>query len=310
MIIPSRHEMFLRQTIEDILANIQGDTEIIVILDGAWADPPIEDDERVTLVYHPESIGQRAATNEAARLSEATYVMKVDAHCAFDEGFDIKMMAQCEHGWTVMPEQRNLHAFDWQCNACGNRIYQGPLPEICKKCGASEGFERIIVWKPRRHTRNRHFRFDSGLHFQYWRRYKQRAEQGDMVESMSLLGACWMMHRDRYWELGGMDERHGSWGQMGTEIACKSWLSGGKLLCNRTTWFAHMFRTQPGFGFPYPMSGRDVQQARNHSRWLWVEGHWEGAIYLLSWLLEKFWPIPGWTDEDLDELRRSETKNA
>lgn len=30
----------------------------------------------------------RAATNYAARLASGRYFMKVDAHCAFDEGFD------------------------------------------------------------------------------------------------------------------------------------------------------------------------------------------------------------------------------
>jgi hypothetical protein len=154
----------------------------------------------------------------------------------------------------------------------------------------------VVVWKPRPHTRSRHMRFDRDLHFQYWREYKKRAGRGNLVESMSLLGACWMMRRDRYWEIDGLDERHGSWGQMGTEIACKSWLSGGKLLCNRTTWFAHLFRTQKGFGFPYPLSVHAVHRARAHSHWLWTEGNWEKAIHPLSWLIEKFAPVPGWEE--------------
>ena len=285
VLIPSRNEQWIRRTIEDILEHSEADTEVIAVLDGAWADPPIPDDPRIVLVYHPHSIGQRAATNEAARLSSAKYVMKCDAHCSFGQGFDVKLMAHFEDDWTVVPEMRNLHAFDWKCAKCGNRTYQGPEPEVCQECGSRDGFEMVIVWKPRSNTRQRHMRFDSDLHFQYWRKYKERAGKGPMVETMSLLGACWMMTRDRYWELGGMDERHGSWGQMGTELACKSWLSGGKLLCNRTTWFAHLFRTQKGFGFPYPLSGKQVRKAREHSRWLWEGGNWEKAKYPLSWLV-------------------------
>jgi len=300
VLIPSRNEIFLKRTIEDVLEHAEGDTEVIAVLDGSWADPAIPDDPRVTLIYHPVSIGQRAATNEAARVSNAEFVMKVDAHCSFAQGFDVAMMAQCEHDWTVMPEMRNLHAFDWQCNACGKRTYQGPKPETCQGCGASDGFEMVVVWEPKPHSRSRHMRFDSDLHFQYWRAYKKRAGRGDMVETMSLIGACWMMHRDRYWELDGMDERHGSWGCMGTELSCKTWLSGGKLLCNRTTWFAHMFRTQKGFGFPYPLSGGDVQRARAHSHWLWDgAGNWEKAIHPLSWLVAKFAPVPGWETTDV-----------
>lgn len=295
VLIPSRNEVFLKQTIESILANIEGDTEIIAVLDGAWADPQIADHPRVTLVYHPESIGQRAATNEAARLSSATYVMKCDAHCAFDKGFDVKLMAECEPDWTVIPRMYNLHAFDWQCRGCGERTYQGPQPVQCAKCDNTTSFERAIVWQPRMHRRTDFSRFDRDLHFQYWGAYGKRPEaQGDIADVMCSVGACWFMHRARFWELGGCDEEHGSWGQMGVEMACKSWLSGGRQVVNKRTWFAHMFRTQPGFGFPYHLSMSAVDRAREHSRWLWEAGNWDKAIYPLSWLIERFAPVPGW----------------
>lgn len=299
ILMPARHEQFLAQTIKNILANIEGDTEIIAVCDGNWPDPPVEDHPRVTLIYHSQSIGQRAATNEAARLSEAKYVMKMDAHCAVGPGFDKILMADIDYDWTVVPQMRNLHAFDWKCQNCAQQVYQGPRPDRCENCHHG-GFDQVIVWQPRPNTRNNHMRFDYDLHFQYWRDFKKRPEaQGDLVPTLSLLGACFMMHRERYWELGGLDEAHGSWGQMGTEIACKSWLSGGQLLCNKKTWFAHMFRTQKGFTFPYPQSGNQVQQARKYSNWLWKEGNWPGAKYPLSWLIQKFAPVPDWPDEKL-----------
>lgn len=40
ILIPARNEMFLARTIEDILANIEADTEVIVVLDGQWALVP------------------------------------------------------------------------------------------------------------------------------------------------------------------------------------------------------------------------------------------------------------------------------
>ena len=94
ILIPARNEMFLARTIEDILNNIEGNTEIIAVMDGYWTDPPIPQHERVTVIYNPESIGQRAATNQAAKLSKAKYLMKCDAHCAFDKGFDVKMIGR------------------------------------------------------------------------------------------------------------------------------------------------------------------------------------------------------------------------
>lgn len=294
ILIPARNEEFLSRTIADILEHSEGDTEVIAVLDGAWADPPIEDDSRVHLIYHSEPIGQRAATNEAARMSAARFIMKVDAHCAFDQGFDIKLMAECEPDWTVIPRMYNLHVFDWECLGCGRRTYQGPRPEICEDCQAGE-FERVMVWEPRWNRKTDFARFDSDLRFAYWGAYGKRPEaQGEIADVMASVGACFFMTRDRFWELGGLDENHGSWGQVGVEVACKAWLSGGRQVVNKRTWFAHLFRTQKGFMFPYPQSGSQVEHARRYSRELWTGNQWAGQRRPLSWLIEKFAPVPTW----------------
>jgi len=295
VLIPSRNEEFLSKTIEDILTNMRGDTEVVAVLDGEWADPPIPDHPRVHLIHHSTSIGQRAATNEAAKFSQAKFIMKCDAHCAFDEGFDVKLMADCEPDWTVIPRMYNLHVFDWKCNACGHQSYQGPIPTQCEKCKASQGFERVMVWKPRFTRKTDFARFDNTLHFQYWGACGKRPEsQGDIADVMCCVGACWFMHRQRYWDIGGMDENHGSWGQMGVELACKSWLSGGRQVVNKKTWFSHLFRTQQGFSFPYPQSGRQIENARKYSRDLWTNNKWPKAVHKFDWLIEKFSPIPDW----------------
>ena len=243
----------------------------------------------------------------------------------------------------------------------------------------------LMVWEPRWNRVTDSMRFDSDLHFQYWREYPQEeglaallkfvgrnrvrelydanikepslellAELGTHIkayevlsskdkaysrnkarsflakearestrkretlialirkaepavtETMSLLGACWFLHRDFYWDVDGSDEAHGSWGQQGTEIACKAWLSGGKLVCNKNTWYSHLFRTQPGFGFPYPLTHGQTERARSYSKSFWREGRWSRAVRPLSWLVEKFWPVPGWKESDLDDLKATE----
>ena len=138
VIIPARNEIFLARTIQDVLDNSRADTEVIAICDGYWPDPPIVDNPRVTLVHHTESIGQRAATNEGARISQSRYIMKLDAHCALSEGFDVALMEDYQEGWTLVPAMYNLHAFDWLCTACGHRTYQGAKPEACEKCQHTE----------------------------------------------------------------------------------------------------------------------------------------------------------------------------
>jgi hypothetical protein len=163
--------------------------------------------------------------------------------------------------------------------------------------------------------------FDNTLHFQYWRSHHKRPEVEEqkktgVIDTMSCIGACFMMERERFWKLGGMDEGHGSWGQYGTELACKAWLSGGRMVTSMKTWFAHLFRTgnfarEGHSSWPYPLRQRDVDRARGYSRDLWLNNRWEGRVHPLSWLLERFWPVKGWTEDDLaNQKQREQSEQA
>lgn len=304
VIIAARNEEWLQNTIDDVLRNSRAKTEVIVILDGYWPEKGIVDRPGLRIIHHTESVGQRAACNEGARLSAADYVMKLDAHCSVMEGFDVALMKDFEYDWTVVPTMYNLHVFDWRCKICKAHWYMGPPPKKCQnpKCKNTTDFEKVLVWQPRRNRRSDFMRFDNTLHFQYWREFRSRPEaQGEICDQMSCVGACWMLHRGRYFDICGMDEGHGSWGQMGTELACKSHLSGGRQVVNKRAWFAHMFRTQPGFGFPYENPG--ITKARAYSQDMWFNNRWPKQKYPLSWMLEKYWPIPGWTDADLKRIQ-------
>jgi len=114
-----------------------------------------------------------------------------------------------------------------------------------------------------------------------------------------------MVTRGKYWELNLNDEEFGSWGSQGIEIACKFWLSGGRVLVNKKTWYAHCFRTKAVFGFPYQLSGRQVESAKKRARELFFNRKWEKQTKPLSWLVEKFNP-PGWSEEDLKALKADE----
>lgn len=290
ILIPARNEMFLARTIEDILAHAEADTEVVAVMDGGWIEPQVKQDPRVTVLMFPESIGQRAATNAAARVASGKYVMKVDAHCAFDQGFDRIMLEDMQDELTMAPVMRNLHAFDWVC-ANGHRRYQGPSGP-CTECGEATTME--VVWIAKQSPQSTAYRFDKDLHFQYWGELKKR-QQGDLVETMSLQGSCFLMTAERYWGLNICDESWGSWGQQGVEVAVKTWLSGGRVVVNKRTWYAHMFRTQGGdFGFPYPLSGAQVDHARKKSREILQADRWEGAKRPFAWLLRKFAPAPDW----------------
>ena len=292
VIIPARNEEFLNRTVDEVLDNSSDKTECIVILDGQWPIEPLLQHDRLKVIYHPVSRGQRASINDGVHISTAKYIMKLDAHCTLAKGFDevlIKSAEELGRKTTQVPLQYNLHGFDWVCPD-GHRRYQSPSGP-CLEC--LKPTTKEIIWKKRESRRTWAWRFDKELHFQYWREYEKEHRE-DYVETMSLLGACWFLDREWYWELGGSDEAHGSWGQQGTEIACKTWLSGGRLICNRKTWFSHLFRTQGGdFDHPFPVTNGDVQKARDYSKDIWLNNRWDKAIYPLSWLIEKFNP-PDW----------------
>lgn len=343
VIIPARKEEYLAKTIESIHAAVRGDTEILVVIDGEEAGPPVPELHGVRIIRHDTPIGQRQSVNEAARLSEAKFILKTDGHSMMAPGFDVELMAHCEYDWTVIPTMYNLHAHDLVCRKCGTRHYNRGTHRPCPACGATD-WETVIVFAPnwRKRTDWMWFRSpackDRPLRVQYWgmkstvcdacggghdgvpdggacdycgakvfhktmefpeqyQAFKRWSkEQPPIADVMTGQGACWFLHRDRFWDLGGLDEGHGSWGQMGVEIACKAWLSGGRHVVNRNTWFAHLFRCGDGQSFPYEMRGSDQEKARQYSIDLWSGGRWPLQMRPLEWIAEKFTPVPTWPE--------------
>lgn len=303
ILIPARNEEFLDRTIQDILENIEGNTEVIAVLDGYIPDPSLtQTDPRVTIIYLPQSVGQRAATNKAARLAKGKYLMKCDAHVAFSKGFDVSMLEAFKEAGdnvTIIPGMKNLHIFDWVCPN-GHRRYQGKSTEnkACKECGQPEHKE--VVWIPKPSPWSTAFRFDKTMHFQYWREWGAM-QKGDLTETLSIQGSCFMLTKEKYFELDicqEFDPQTGegfhSWGQQGVEVACKTWLSGGRVLVNRKAWYAHMFRTQGAdFSFPYSNPQSKVDENREKSRELFQRDQWPKATRKFQWLIDHFNP-PDW----------------
>jgi len=303
VLIPARQEQWLSKTVEDVLAHSEGDTDVIVVLDGAWPDPPLTIDPRVTVLHHHQPIGQRAATNLAARVSTSRYVMKLDAHCSVAQGFDVALLDAAKAlgpNVTQIPAQQNLHVYNQVCEQCAAVFDQAPARAACPHC-QGKTFRQEVVWEPRTRPLTTNWAIDSELHFQY---ASNKGQVGDFPEIMSFLGACLFVDRAHFLDLGGFDESVGSWGQYAQEWACKEWLSGGRVVCNKRTTFAHFFRVG-GIGFPYDIKGSDQERARVYCRDYWRKNAWPQQIYPLRWLVDKFWPVKGWTEEQRDALPRT-----
>jgi len=273
VIIPAKNENYLEQTLRNVLANAEGEIEIIVILDEWVPEPKIDmNDDRVIFMYYPNGIGQRQGINAGAKIAKGKYIMKLDAHCAVDKGFDVKLAEDCEYDWTVIPRMYNLN---------------------------------IKTFEPKFHKRTDYMYISSmsgekPFRAQY---YGSKQKKNDIMldDTMCCMGPCFFMHKDRFWELGGCDEGHGGWGQQGVEVSCKAWLSGGALKVNKKTWFAHWFRGGSynkvySPGFPYKMSGNLQKKARQYSQDLWLNNKWDKQVRDFEWMVKKFNP-PTWNTD-------------
>lgn len=267
VLIPARNEKYLEQTIRNVLANAEGDVEILIALDGYIPDPQIViGDDRVIFFHNQESIGQRAAVNMLARKASGEYLMKLDAHCMVDKGFDVKLIADYKEGEVHIPRMYNLDVYKWE-------------PKMHKRTDYM-----YIGWNEKNQLRSLYY---SGREWTKWHH-----REGDLDETMGMMGPCRFMSTKTYWDLGGCDEEHGSWGSEGIEWSCKAWLSGGRVIVNKKTWFAHWFRGSDG-GFPYPIKQSQVDHARQHAENLWLQDKWPKQKRPFKWLIEKFNP-PGW----------------
>lgn len=285
IIIPSRNEReYLNNTIENVIENATGTIEIIAVLDGWEPHEPIQSNLNVKVIHHKEAKGQRASINHGVSMASGNYVMKLDAHCAVGKGFDEILARDCGYMDTLIPAMFNLDITTWKPKFFDDW-------EKAHRTGKFNPY-MYIGWQ---NDRLRSLYYNGKKTRQaIWEAGKDKP----VDETMTCMGPGFFMHKDRFLELGGMDESHGQWGQMGIEVACKAWLSGGRLLTDKNTWFAHYFRgggVPEGHqkGFPYRILQRDIDKARTYSENLWLNDKWEKQIRPFEWLVHKFKP-PTW----------------
>lgn len=270
VIIPARNERFLQATITDLLSK-GGDVEVIAVLDGYWPDPPLQDDPRLVVLHRGKPYGMRAAINSAAGVARGEWLMKCDAHCMFAEGYDAALAADCERDWIVIPRRYSLDAENW------TRMNKPAVDYHYLSCPWTnrDGFS---------------------MHGQRWDERRRERSGIDIDDEMSFQGSCWFMHRDNWRRIGGMDEvAYGTFAQEPQEIGNKTWLSGGRVVVNKKTWYAHLHKGKI-YGRGYYLSQKEVTKSLRESARLWVRDAWEGQTRKLEWLVEKFWPVPTWPE--------------
>jgi glycosyltransferase involved in cell wall biosynthesis len=275
VIIPSRNERFLQKTVEDVLAKAQGDIEVVVILEGYWPDPPLKQDPRVVVIHNSVAHGMRNAINAGMAVATGEYLMKLDAHCMLGEGFDVIMKADCDDDWLVVPRRLSLEPETWTI------LENGKAPVDA----------HYLSWpfqpdKPGR-----------GLHGTVWNERARLRKDILIDEEMSSQGSSWFTHRN-HWNriIGPMScEGYGRFVQEMQELGLKTWLSGGKLMVNKKTWYAHLHKGSK-YGRGYVMSGRETEAGTKYSVDYWMYNQWADRKYDIDWLIDRFWPVPSWPE--------------
>ena len=274
IIIPSRCEEFLQQTIDDIFlhSELGNDMEVLVGLDGWFPkkengtyDLELKDwaaefkfSPRIKLFHNLEPIGQRAMQNKLIRYSDAKYIMKLDAHVSMSQGFDKVMVEIMEANPNIVlvPALGNLHVYDWIC-PLKHRTYQGKKDK-CEQCGDSN-LKKELVWEISSKLYS-DFYFDKDLIFQFG-----DPERFDMLgEVKGVQGSGFMVSRENYWKWNLCDESWGSWGQQGYEVYKKTIKNGGKVFCTRKSFMGHFFRKIDEF--PYERDQKQINMAYQKSK--------------------------------------------
>jgi glycosyltransferase involved in cell wall biosynthesis len=271
VLIPSRGEQFLPQTVADILAHAGGDVEVIAALDGYWPNPPLPEDKRLKIVHHGTPLGMRASINHAAAVATGDYLMKCDGHCMFAEGFDEVLKADIQDNQIVIPRRKRLDAENWAIQDVGKPDID--LHYLSNPMTNPDGFS---------------------MHGAIWAHEDRKRLDILIDETPSFQGSFWMMTRAHWERLGGMSEEgYGGFTQEPQEIGMKTWLGGGQVVVNKKTWYAHLHKGKK-FGRGYHQDRREIIEGHEYSARYWMNNKWTERVHDFEWFIDKFPNMPTW----------------
>ena len=216
VIIPCWGDPYLQKTIDALLNGSElGDgLEIIPVLDGYWPDKPLKNDDRVRVLHLGKNMGPRSCVNAGVRIARGEFIMRSDAHCDFDKGFDKKLTDTCEPNWIIAGVRFFLDPTTWKLMDKEKVIYEKLVTQSIED-------KRKFTGLP-------------------WHERDQERKDIMIDESMAIQGSVWVMKRT-WWDkvIGELDNKYGPHYQDQHEIIFKTWKAGGRMMINKNTWYAH-----------------------------------------------------------------------
>lgn len=270
VIVPARNEPYLARTVVDLFEKARGEIQVIVCLEGYWPDNWASIADRypgqIITIHHGQPHGMRASINQAAAIADGDFLMKTDAHCMFAEGFDTALTNDCNNRTVMVPRRYRLDPEGWAI------IRDGRPPVDYEYLSPPDGN-------------------GGGLKGKVW---EQRArDRADVLidETWLAQGSCWFMAKSYFHDLDLMDEaNYGMFWKEMLEISCKAYLSGGRVVTNKRTWYAHWHKDRRGYLMP---TEEQIKAHEFSKKWLDNSTGWEKQTLPFSTLIERFQP-PGW----------------
>ena len=275
IIIPSRNEKFLQKTILDVLNKATGNIEVLPVLDGY--EPPADEiviDPRVNYIRLPQNYytQKRHGINYAVSIAKGDHIMSLDAHCMMAPGFDEVLKRDCQEDWIVIPRRHRLDAKNWT---------------LQKQSDSRPPIDYEYTMYPL------NFKFPS-FHGYKWDARTLERQDIMLDDTMIFQGSCWFMHKDWFKKMGFMQiEGYSGWGQEAEELSFTTWCMGGRVVTDKNTWYAHLHKGKE-YGRMYFMDKNWVNKCDKFCYDFWTNNKLKDRIHDFEWIIDKFWPLPGW----------------
>lgn len=265
IIIPSRNESLLSKTVDDIYNKAVGEFEVIVILDGPVLTSFPHKHDNLIVINKPVAEGMRSAINDASDIATGKYLLKLDAHCMTQVGFDEILKDSCDNDWVVIARRYSLDPDLWE-----------------RKPKIVDYYYLSCPW-----NNPKHFLMQSCP----WFTKTNEKINVTIDDLMAFQGSMWFMTKDHFinrigkldtGECGDFAEHH--------EISMKTWLGGGRVIINKSVWYAHYHNRTNIRGYYLDLG--QVYRDHIYSAKYWTENKWSKRIHDFDWLIDKFWPLP------------------
>lgn len=292
VIIPSRDPRFLQPTVDDLLAKAEGEVEVIVVLDGYWAD--LKDDKRVKII-HQNYRGMREAINAGMSLASGDWLLKADEHTLWDQGYDRKLIEDCDEQTVVVPRRYRLDPEKWEVINDG----RPPIDYM---------FIDYPFYKPHDATQ--------GLHGAEWTAKHHERKDVLIDDLMTFQGSAYFMHKNHWrWQGDLSTELYGPFTHEAQEVSNKAWLGGRRVVVNKKTWYAHLHKGKK-YGTGYGFSNKQWEDFKANMEFgrracldIWLNNKWAERVHDFEWLVDKFMPMPHWPEDWRDRIGKDWEKD-